>query len=54
MIPDNVLKGLRTICGAGDPRVRSGVAIYIYSCNVSMENKYVSLVRKFVRPENCV
>lgn len=30
---------MRTICGAGDARLRHGIAIHIYSCNISMENK---------------
>ena len=30
---------MNTICGAGDPNSRSGVAIYVYLCNKSMENK---------------
>ncbi|XP_068150731.1 homogentisate 1,2-dioxygenase [Drosophila tropicalis] len=32
------VQGLHTICGAGDPRVRHGLAIHVYLCNVSMEN----------------
>lgn len=31
--------GLSTICGAGDPRTRHGLAIYVYMCNASMENR---------------
>ncbi|XP_032518636.2 homogentisate 1,2-dioxygenase [Danaus plexippus] len=30
--------GLHTVCGAGDPRSRHGIAIHIYLCNASMEN----------------
>ncbi|KAM4700182.1 homogentisate 1,2-dioxygenase-like [Discoglossus pictus] len=30
------VSGLHTICGAGDPRSRNGVAIHIYTCNSSM------------------
>lgn len=30
--------GLHTVCGAGDPRMRQGVAIHVYLCNVSMKN----------------
>jgi len=30
------VQGLRTICGAGDPTTRHGLAIYIYACNKSM------------------
>lgn len=33
------VQGLHTICGAGDTRSRSGVAIHIFLCNVSMKNK---------------
>lgn len=33
------VQGLHTVCGAGDPKVRSGVAIHIYLCNTSMKNK---------------
>ena len=32
-------KGLATVCGAGDPRTRNGIAIHIYSCNKSMNDK---------------
>lgn len=27
------------MCGAGDPLTRHGVAIHIYACNQSMDNK---------------
>ena len=27
------------MCGAGDPKVRNGIAIHIYTCNKSMGNK---------------
>lgn len=30
--------GLHTVCGAGDPKVRSGVAIHVFLCNTSMKN----------------
>ena len=33
------VQGLCTVAGAGDPRVRNGIAIHVYSCNVSMENR---------------
>lgn len=33
------VEGLNTVCGAGDPRMRNGVAIHVYTCNKSMENK---------------
>lgn len=29
--------GLHTVCGAGDPRSRHGIAIHIYLCNASMD-----------------
>jgi homogentisate 1,2-dioxygenase len=31
--------GLHTVCGAGDPLSRHGIAVHIYACNASMENK---------------
>jgi homogentisate 1,2-dioxygenase len=31
--------GLNTICGAGDPKARHGIAIHIYTCNVSMNDR---------------
>lgn len=31
--------GIKTICGAGDPKIRHGVAIHIFACNISMEDK---------------
>ncbi|CAB3989743.1 Homogentisate 1,2-dioxygenase [Paramuricea clavata] len=33
------VESLKTICGAGDTKVRSGAAIYIYSCNISMKDR---------------
>jgi len=33
------IEGLKTIAGAGDPCVKSGVAIYTYGCNTSMGNR---------------
>ena len=33
------LQGLATVCGAGDAKARHGIAIYIYACNSSMEDK---------------
>lgn len=30
--------GLHTVCGAGDPRARHGIAIHVFLCNTSMEN----------------
>lgn len=34
----NFVEGLHTICGAGDPRSRHGIAIHIYLCNQSMND----------------
>ena len=31
--------GLRTVAGAGDPRARSGMAVHVYTCNASMQDK---------------
>lgn len=31
--------GLHTVCGAGDIKSRHGIAIHIYMCNSSMENR---------------
>ncbi|XP_017076235.2 homogentisate 1,2-dioxygenase isoform X1 [Drosophila eugracilis] len=36
--PVDFVDGLHTVCGAGDPRSRHGLAIHIYSCNISMDN----------------
>jgi homogentisate 1,2-dioxygenase len=33
------IEGLHTICGAGDPRIRTGLAIHVYLCNASMTDK---------------
>jgi len=33
------VEGLHTVCGAGDPKSRHGVAVHIYLCNKSMENR---------------
>ena len=32
-------QGLNTVCGAGDPKSRNGVAVHVYTCNKSMEKK---------------
>ncbi|XP_071438914.1 homogentisate 1,2-dioxygenase [Hetaerina americana] len=34
----NFVEGLRTLCGAGDPKVRHGIAVHIYVCNSSMND----------------
>lgn len=33
------LKGIKSICGAGDPKLRHGIGIYIFTCNKSMVNR---------------
>uniref|UniRef100_A0A336L0W1 Homogentisate 1,2-dioxygenase n=1 Tax=Culicoides sonorensis TaxID=179676 RepID=A0A336L0W1_CULSO len=33
------VEGLHTVCGAGDPKSRHGIAIHIFSCNSSMINR---------------
>ncbi|CAH1400771.1 unnamed protein product [Nezara viridula] len=33
------VEGIYTVCGAGDPRLRVGLAIHIYLANTSMKNK---------------
>ena len=37
--PTDLVEGLATVCGAGDPKARSGVAVHVYACNQSMKNK---------------
>ncbi|CAI8011379.1 Homogentisate 1,2-dioxygenase [Geodia barretti] len=37
--PADFVEGLATVCGAGDPKARSGVAVHVYACNQSMKNK---------------
>jgi len=36
------VNGIRTIAGAGSPAMKAGLAIYIYTANVSMENRCFS------------
>lgn len=31
--------GIHTVCGAGSPASRNGLAVHIYACNTSMVNK---------------
>lgn len=33
------VEGLNTVCGAGDPKTKQGLAIHIYSCSASMNNR---------------
>jgi len=37
--PLDWVDGLRSIAGAGDPRTKNGLAIHIYTCNLSMKDK---------------
>lgn len=37
--PTDFVQGLRTVCGAGDPAGRHGMAVHIYACNAGMKNK---------------
>ena len=34
-------QGMHSIAGAGDPRLRNGLSILVYSCNTSMQNWWV-------------
>lgn len=34
----NFINGLHTICGAGEPKSRHGIAVHVYLCNTSMGN----------------
>lgn len=41
-IPSGTLdfvEGIHTVCGAGDPKSRHGIAVHVYLCNKSMDNK---------------
>jgi homogentisate 1,2-dioxygenase len=33
------IDSLSTICGAGDPKSRHGIAVHVYACNASMDNR---------------
>lgn len=33
------INGLHTLCGAGEPRSRNGLAIHVFTCNTSMINR---------------
>eukprot|EP00112_Aurelia_sp_Birch-Aquarium-sp1_P004494 Seg1509.17 transcript_id=Seg1509.17/GoldUCD/mRNA.D3Y31 product="Homogentisate 1 2-dioxygenase" protein_id=Seg1509.17/GoldUCD/D3Y31 len=37
--PTDFVEGLSTVCGAGDPRMRSGLSIMVYTCNTEMKNR---------------
>lgn len=32
------IQGINTVCGAGNPSTRNGLAIHVYLCNTSMKN----------------
>jgi len=44
----NFLQGLISVGGAGDPAMRNGLSIYLYSSNESMKNEafYKLLIRR--------
>jgi len=33
------VEGLHTLCGAGDPKMRQGLAVHMYLCNASMKDR---------------
>lgn len=33
------VEGIHTVCGAGDPKLKNGLAIHVYLCNMSMKNR---------------
>ena len=37
--PVDFVQGLHTVCGAGHPSTRNGMAVHVYACNASMDNK---------------
>jgi homogentisate 1,2-dioxygenase len=37
--PTTFVGGLKTLCGAGEPTLREGVAVHVYAANASMENE---------------
>jgi hypothetical protein len=39
MLTRNCLQGINTLCGAGEPKGRHGIAVHIYCCNTSMNNR---------------
>ncbi|KAG7312274.1 hypothetical protein JYU34_001746 [Plutella xylostella] len=36
--PTDFVSGLHTVCGAGDPRARHGIAVHVFTCNADMVN----------------
>ena len=39
IVDGDFVSGLRTVCGAGDPTTRNGIAIHVYSCNKNMTDR---------------
>lgn len=39
IVAGDFVTGLHTICGAGDPTTRDGIAIHVYSCTEGMRDK---------------
>ena len=39
IVDGDLVSGLRTVCGAGDPTTRNGIAIPVYSCNQNMTDR---------------
>lgn len=37
--PIDFIDGIKTICGAGDPSLKTGMAVHIYTVNISMKDK---------------
>lgn len=35
-----MFQGLRTVCGAGDAKSRSGIGVHMYTCNTSMVDRW--------------
>ena len=38
------VQGMKTVAGAGDPKLRNGMAIHVYSCNADMINTSMTLI----------
>lgn len=36
---EDFAEGLKTVCGAGDPKIKLGLAIHVYACKTSMKNR---------------
>ncbi|CAH0563916.1 unnamed protein product [Brassicogethes aeneus] len=41
-VKTDFVEGINTICGAGDPKLKHGLAIHVYSCNTDMLNRAFS------------